>query len=376
MRKKNTRLYVVLLVIFPVSLVVILSIYRDRAESRPALISTRYEIRNLESRVLSQFRKAVIFHHYAVVFPQLRGLETSKNIPLIIHIPSFGEDHRLSKVSLKRMQQLLDLRIELKAIHVFLDPTGPHNHHYFVDSPTNGPVGSALVQELIPELQRTLPVGKIYLTGHSSGGWSALWLQLEYPKLFSGVWATSPDPVDFRNFYGIDLFSSSKNNLYLSQDGNPRKAVRGRSMDLKEFIEEEAEEDPQGNEWASMEAAFSPLSSEGEPRKLFDRKTGEIDPEVSSNWARFSLTDKLASFSGDDLRNLQGKLNLFCGSKDDFYLDVPFKLFCKQLEKLSIGGKCELIEGKTHNTVYQPSKTAPDGLVLRIWEEIAALDGH
>jgi enterochelin esterase-like enzyme len=43
------------------------------------------------------------------------------------------------------------------------------------------------------------PSGRL-LTGHSSGGWAALWLQVTYPKLFGGAWPTSPDPSDFRDF--------------------------------------------------------------------------------------------------------------------------------------------------------------------------------
>lgn len=375
MPRKNTRLSVVLLVMVPIFLSIVLSLYRDHAESKPATAGPRYEIRSFESRILSQSRKSIAFQYLAIVLPQPKILEGAKNLPLIIHIPAFGEDHRLSKVSFKRLQQLLDLRAELSAIHVFLDPTGPHNHHYFVDSAANGPVGSALVNELIPELQRTLPIGKIFLTGHSSGAWSALWLQLEYPKLFSGVWATSPDPVDFRDFYGVDLSSQLATNLYTTPSGVSRKAIRGRSIKLKDFIKEEEEEDPQGNEWAAMEAAFSPLNSAGLPSPLFDRKTGEVDPLVAAAWNRFSLSKKIVSLPADELVNLKSKIHLFCGSKDDFFLDVPFGLFCNELEKLAIDGHCELVDGKTHSTIYQPGKHAPDGLVLRIWEEIIDLNG-
>ncbi len=37
-------------------------------------------------------------------------------------------------------------------------------------------------------------------SGHSSGGWSSLWLQIEHPEVFGGVWSLAPDPVDFRDF--------------------------------------------------------------------------------------------------------------------------------------------------------------------------------
>src|SRR6201996_493468 len=65
----------------------------------------------------------------------------------------------------------------------------------------------------------TSPSGRL-LTGHSSGGWAALWLQVTYPKLFGGTWPTSPDPSDFRDFLGIDLYAPNAN-VYRKPDGTP-----------------------------------------------------------------------------------------------------------------------------------------------------------
>ncbi len=80
-------------------------------------------------------------------------------------------------------------------IYVYLDATCPQGHHgKFVDSVNNGPWESALVQEFIPYLEQTFRMtgtpATRFLTGHSSGGWSALWLQLTQPEFFGGVWAT------------------------------------------------------------------------------------------------------------------------------------------------------------------------------------------
>jgi enterochelin esterase-like enzyme len=77
-------------------------------------------------------------------------------------------------------------------------PTGPTG---FTDSVNNGPWGTAFTQELLPYLDRTYRTqaraGSRFLTGHSSGGWASLMLQVTYPHLFGGSWSTSPDPVDF-----------------------------------------------------------------------------------------------------------------------------------------------------------------------------------
>ena len=59
------------------------------------------------------------------------------------------------------------------------------------------------------------------LNGHSSGGWSSLWLQVTYPEFFGGTWSTSPDPVDFRDFQRINVYSPGEN-MFRDAEGKPR----------------------------------------------------------------------------------------------------------------------------------------------------------
>src|SRR5690606_17141957 len=118
-----------------------------------------------------------------------------KRYPAIYIIPGFGGDHFQSL----EFAAMLG-KTETPFIRIGLDPTLPYGHHVFADSENNGPCGRALVEELIPHLEKKFrmiaePRAR-FLTGHSSGGWSSLWLQITYPEYFNGVWAGSPDPVD------------------------------------------------------------------------------------------------------------------------------------------------------------------------------------
>ncbi|MFM8872344.1 MAG: alpha/beta hydrolase-fold protein, partial [Phycisphaerales bacterium] len=77
------------------------------------------------------------------------------------------------------------------------------------DSAANGPRARALVEEFIPALERQFrlvrrPEARI-VTGHSSGGWSALWLQLTHPETFGACFPSTPDPVDFSRSPTSDL---------------------------------------------------------------------------------------------------------------------------------------------------------------------------
>ena len=125
-------------------------------------------------------------------------------------IPGFGGDHFMAErfVGDSRTAFATDF------FRVVLDPDCGTGHHVFADSATNGPRGAALVEEFIPYLERTFPLladpRARLLNGHSSGGWSSLWLQVTYPDFFGGTWSTSPDPVDFRDFQRINIYAPAK----------------------------------------------------------------------------------------------------------------------------------------------------------------------
>src|SRR3546814_1092362 len=69
-------------------------------------------------------------------------------------------------------------------IWVILDHHIATGTHEFADSANNGPWGAALTTEAIPALEAKYRMdarasGR-FLNGHSSGGWSTLWLQVAY----------------------------------------------------------------------------------------------------------------------------------------------------------------------------------------------------
>ncbi len=72
----------------------------------------------------------------------------------------------------------------------------PFGHSVFADSANNGPVGEALIMELIPAIEERFRIiaepSAQFVGGHSSGGWSSLWLQVTYPDYFGGCWSTGP----------------------------------------------------------------------------------------------------------------------------------------------------------------------------------------
>ena len=245
-------------------------------------------------------------------------------------------------------------------IWVFLDHSSGTGVHEFADSANNGPWGTALATELIPALERQYamdakPSGR-FLTGHSSGGWSSLWLQVRYPKVFGGSWPTSPDPSDFHAFLDIDLYGPNAN-FYHDAVGRPHPFFhddKGKVLaTTEEFARAEGALGEYGGQITSFEWVFSPRGVDGRPIPMFDRATGAVDPTVIAYWHDHYDIANIIKRDWQRLKpDLDGKIHLTVGDADTFYLDRP----AHHLEAImkALGAKTDFryLPGKSHFDLY------------------------
>lgn len=175
-------------------------------------------------------------------------------------------------------------------VWVMLDQSIPQGTHEFADSVNNGPWGTALTTEFIPQLEKRYRLDARrdarFVTGHSSGGWSSLQLEINYPNLFGGTWSTSPDPSDFHDFTGIDLYATHAN-VYRRADGTPAPLWRDHDKILstvEQFAKLEDVLGPYGGQFASFEWVFSPKGPSGAPEPMFSRVTGQVNSNVVQYW--------------------------------------------------------------------------------------------
>lgn len=263
-------------------------------------------------------------------------------------------------------------------IWVFLEEAVPSGTHEFVDSVNNGPWGTALTEELIPALERQYRMdGKAsgrLLTGHSSGGWATLWLQTRYPKLFGGTWSTSPDPTDFHDFTGVDLYAPDAN-MYRLSDGSAAPMAReaGKVVATAEdLIKIERVLGPYGGQLSSYEWVFSPRGPDGAAMPLFDRDTGRVDPKVAAYWtAHYDIAARLAAQWPQLAPDLEGKIHVIVGTADTFYLDGPAHKLKAVLDGLHARSQVRFLEGRTHFDLGRQGDDE-DALVKQIaWEMYA-----
>jgi pimeloyl-ACP methyl ester carboxylesterase len=181
------------------------------------------------------------------------------------------------------------------------------------------------------------------VSGHSSGGWSALWLQITYPAVFGGEWSISPDPVDFRDFMGNDLTVATPHNFY----STPYKML---GMPMSRFV---GYADWSRRQFVSFESVFGPTDAKLNPLPLFDRTTGAVDPAVARYWEQhYDIATILREHWAALGPLLHGKIHIFVGGSDNFHLDAPVALLKSELTQLGSDAEIEIVPGANHWTIF------------------------
>ncbi len=313
----------------------------------------RVKLVDIESKLLSAFHGRPVHLRAGVVLPKSFAAEKERRYPVVYEIPGFGGTHFMAHLAAARKATEVG---GVEMIHVMLDPDCPLGHHVFADSDNNGPCGKALIEELIPHIERTFrglgtPAAR-FVTGHSSGGWSSLWLQVAYPDFFGGCWSTAPDPVDFRDFQKVNIYQPGVN-IFTDAEGNPRPLGRKGGKVLfhyRPFSDMEAVMG-RGGQLGSFEAVFSPKGPDGKPLRLWDRATGKIDPAVAKTWERYDIRLTLERNWKTLGPKLAGKIHVYMGEQDDFYLEGATLLLKQALARLGSDAVVELFPGRDHGSL-------------------------
>lgn len=309
-----------------------------------------------------------------VVLPPGYADHPHQRYPTVYWTHGFGAILPYDRLSGMLMYQRMAEKKMPPMIWVMLDESLPTGTHEFADSVNDGPWGTALTAEFIPWLEKQYrmdarPSGR-FLQGHSSGGWATLQLQINYAQVFGGTWSTSPDPSDFHNFTGPDLYAPHAN-VYYRPDGTLYPLVRDHGhviASFKEFAQQEVVLGSYGGQMASFEWVFSPRGPDGRPEQMFDRKTGDVNPAAVAYWHNhWDLANVVKSTWPERGRYLKGKIHLIVGTADTFYLNESAQLFQQVLEGLGADAHFTYRPDRTHMNLYEEH-----GDRLAMMDEIAA----
>jgi Putative esterase len=297
----------------------------------------------LKSELLSKFHGRPMYLRAGVVLPSDFAKDTDRRYPLRVHIGGFASRFTSAKGGGGGKGGLgADAP---RMLVLYLDGAGPFGDPYQVNSANNGPYGDAITQELIPHVEKTFRgIGQPYarvLDGASTGGWVSLALQVFYPDFFNGAWSHAPDPVDFRAFELINIYEDD--NAYVNKRGFERPSAREISGEVRFTMRHEVQIERVlgrgdrwelgGRDWGSWNATFGPRGDDGLPKPLWDGKTGKIDRTVLEHWKKYDLRLTLEKNWPVLAPKLRGKLRIWVGDADDYFLNNAVHLLDDFLSK-------------------------------------------
>lgn len=216
----------------------------------------------------------------------------------------------------------------------FQHPNPYFDDSYVVNSVNVGPYGDAMMQELIPEVEKRFrvirePYARV-LSGGSTGGWEALALQIFQPDFFGGTWSYCPDPVTFTDVEGINVYKDE--NAFYKQIGwrkvptiNSRETnghVRLTSQQRNWFELAHGTKGRSGEQLDIWSAVFGPLGKDGYFEPLFDKRTGVMNRQVADYWREhYDLLHDMQRNWPTLGPKLVDKLFIYTGDVDTYFLD-------------------------------------------------------
>lgn len=289
---------------------------------------------------------------------------------------------------------------------VEIDHSNPYyDDSYAVNSANIGPYGDAITYDFIPALEKQFRgIGEgwsRFLYGGSTGGWEALAVQVFYPDQYNGAFAACPDPIDFRQVMVTNIYDDK--NAYWREGAFGRVAKPGKRDYLGHVsltIEDEnrlelvlGDKTRSGGQWDIWEAVYSPMGADGYPQRIWDKATGVIDPAVAAHWREnYDLRHILERDWQKLAPKLQGKIHIYVGDMDNFYLNNAVYLMEDFLKKaqpayggeITYGDRAEhcwngdpslpnSISRLRYNSMYVPKilkrieAAAPKGADLKSW---------
>jgi hypothetical protein len=240
-----------------------------------------------------------------------------------------------------------------------------YDDSYAVNSQNLGPYGDAIQYELVPEIERRFRgIGQgwaRFMYGGSTGGWEALAVQVLYPDEWNGCWAACPDPIDFRAYLTTNIYEDP--NAYWAEGPFGRVERPGHrnwlgqvSATIRDSNSAElvlGTKSRSGGQFDIWEAVYAPVGPDGYPRRIWDKATGVIDRDVANHLKEnYDLSHILKRDWSKGLgKKLQGKIHLYCGDMDNYYLNNAVYLveeFLKSTTDPPYGGEVDYGDRAEH----------------------------
>jgi hypothetical protein len=189
--------------------------------------------------------------------------------------------------------------------------------------------------------------------------------------MYNGAFAACPDPIDFRAYTVVDLYAD--NNAYVRQglaSAVERPAQRNylgeisatqRDANYMELVAGDLGRS--GGQYDIWQAVFGPVGAGGYPAPIFDKVSGVIDPAVAAYWKEhYDLSYIMARDWARLAPKLQGKIHIYVGSADTYYLTDAVYFAEERLATLKPAFDGEIVYGDRAEHCWNGDSKLPNAL--------------
>ncbi|MFT6203472.1 MAG: hypothetical protein ACI9V1_000619 [Spirosomataceae bacterium] len=310
-------------------------------ESREVVEHPLAKTFKMQSEILTKWWGKPITLMASVLLPNSYDQDSKKGYAVRYNVAGYGGRYtRINRlVGNESFMEWWESADAPQIITVFLDGEGPFGDSYQLDSENSGPYGQALIDELMPKIEKEYGINPSpetrFVDGCSTGGWVSLALQLFYPESFNGCWSYSPDPVSFKKMQLVNVYDDE--NAFYNKFGYLRPSKRSVEGEPEFSIKQEIYSEnvqgtsgtyiTSGQQWGAWNALYSPKGTNGLPVPIFDPTTGEIDKTAAENWKKYDLLLHTKNNWMELAPKIAGKINIWMGDMDNYYLNNAMRDF-------------------------------------------------
>jgi hypothetical protein len=292
--------------------------------------------RDFDKHPEARFPLVINHGHFPEGFSGFRTTPPDPNAPCVPN-PRFNEPcyNRIEEQEAYSFYQKWISPDFPRMLIVEIDHSNPYfDDSYAVNSANLGPYGDAITHEFVPALEKAFRgLGKgwaRFVYGGSTGGWEALAVQIFYPDEYNGAFAACPDTIDFRQTKVVNIYEDANAFWKIGPFGRVPVMINRNYLGHVNWTNEMenryerviGSKTRSGGQWDIWDAVYSPMGADGYPKPIWDKTTGVIDRQVAEHWREnYDLRHILERDWQKLAPKLQGKLHIYVGDMDNFYLN-------------------------------------------------------
>ena len=332
-------------------------------KARPFKETDTVKLVDIESKLLTKFHGKPTRMRAGVVLPPSFAKEPDRKYPVVYEIPGFGGEP-LRRAFGAAGRKAWDVA-GAEMICVVLDPNCRLGHHVFADSANNGPVGHGARRGADPAHREDVPRDRHRAVPHRP-----LVRRLEQPvaaghlpRHLRRVLVHRPGPGRLPRLPADQRLRRRARTCSPTPTASARPLARDRRRSRRSSTS-------RSRTWRSSWAAAGnsarsrPCSARGDRTasraSSGTARPGAIDSEIAAAWEKYDIRLVLERNWKTLGPKLAGKLHVYMGDVDTFYLEGATRLLKESLAKLKSDAVVELFPKKNHGNLVDAAPPQAD----------------